>query len=219
MNPTDYHDYVIKDGKLIGDFEGMYQNSIEIPWHQNRERLSDTLLMELLANISQYNSICEVGCGLGYFTERLSRRFTDAHITGFDISNKAIEKAKDRLPCWIDLAQLDITKEYRGKYDCVVVKEILWYVFPYLSDVLNNVENMLEENGILCIAQSFPPNTNYVGVDTIHSPEHLIELIGNRFDVLFYGSTRCESQNFDLTVHIICKRRGCRGKLPQIPLC
>lgn len=32
----DYHDYVIKDGKLIGEFDKMYADCDD-PWHQSRE--------------------------------------------------------------------------------------------------------------------------------------------------------------------------------------
>ena len=31
----DYHDYVIKNGSFVGKFEEMYQNSSNIPWHQD----------------------------------------------------------------------------------------------------------------------------------------------------------------------------------------
>ena len=30
-----YQDYVIRDGKLVGDWEGLYKN-FEDPWHQSR---------------------------------------------------------------------------------------------------------------------------------------------------------------------------------------
>ena len=30
-----YQDYVIRDGKYIGQFEAMYRNSHEVPWHQD----------------------------------------------------------------------------------------------------------------------------------------------------------------------------------------
>ena len=32
---TCHRDYVIRDGKYIGEFEDMYQNAVEIPWHQD----------------------------------------------------------------------------------------------------------------------------------------------------------------------------------------
>ena len=42
---TDYHDYVSKDGKSIGDFESMYRNSDTTPWHQND--LNDLAAMQI----------------------------------------------------------------------------------------------------------------------------------------------------------------------------
>ena len=32
----DYHDYVFKDGRLVGDFEKMYRHSAEVPWNQDK---------------------------------------------------------------------------------------------------------------------------------------------------------------------------------------
>jgi hypothetical protein len=33
----DYHQYVFREGKLIGDFEAMYRNSKAIPRHQDKQ--------------------------------------------------------------------------------------------------------------------------------------------------------------------------------------
>ena len=33
----DYHDYVFRDGKLVGEFEAIYQNSEGVPWHQDEQ--------------------------------------------------------------------------------------------------------------------------------------------------------------------------------------
>jgi len=37
INSDDYHDYVIKNGKLIGEFDQMYLKSKNIPWHQDKQ--------------------------------------------------------------------------------------------------------------------------------------------------------------------------------------
>ena len=37
IKSDDYRDYVIKDGRLIGEFEQMYKNSRDIPWHQDTQ--------------------------------------------------------------------------------------------------------------------------------------------------------------------------------------
>ena len=42
MSSNDYHKYVIKDGKFIGDFETMHQNC-EDPWFQDSKLLRSKL--------------------------------------------------------------------------------------------------------------------------------------------------------------------------------
>jgi len=32
--PEDYHEYVFRDGRLVGDFENMYRHSKDVPWDQ-----------------------------------------------------------------------------------------------------------------------------------------------------------------------------------------
>lgn len=69
---TDYHEYVFKDGKLIGKFEEMYRYSKEIPWHQDKTVYSvfSNIDISILRQF-KYKYICEIGCGLGYFSNRL----------------------------------------------------------------------------------------------------------------------------------------------------
>ena len=74
INSKDYHDYVIKDRKLIGEFEQMYKKSKEIPWHQDEEAYAiySNFIIEMMESINeQYNNILDIGCGLGFFAKRL----------------------------------------------------------------------------------------------------------------------------------------------------
>ena len=34
---TDYHDYVFRNGQLVGEFEEMYRNSSSTPWNQDKQ--------------------------------------------------------------------------------------------------------------------------------------------------------------------------------------
>jgi len=34
--PEDYHDYVFRDGKFVGDFDNMYRYAKGIPWEQDK---------------------------------------------------------------------------------------------------------------------------------------------------------------------------------------
>ena len=73
---ADYHDYIIKDGRFIGEFEAMYQDSSDIPWHQDKTAYEfyveiDLALIKRFNQLHKFTSICDIGCGLGYITERL----------------------------------------------------------------------------------------------------------------------------------------------------
>lgn len=67
-----YQDYVIKDGNFIGEFEEMYQD-FEDPWDQSfREDLvlSKSVVEKIIQN-GAYKRPYELGCGLGYFVEKM----------------------------------------------------------------------------------------------------------------------------------------------------
>lgn len=75
---TDYHDYVFKDGKLVGKFDEMYKYSREIPWHQDKNAYSVFSNIDIaILKQYKYESICEIGCGLGYFTNRLHKELSN----------------------------------------------------------------------------------------------------------------------------------------------
>ena len=211
MDSTDYHDYVFLDGKLIGDFENMYLNSSEVPWHQNRTAyfIPDTIFLELISyylqNSTPLLNICEIGCGLGYFTNRVHIR-QRVGTTGYDISKTAITRAQEKFSD-ITFKQLDIRKECGGRFNCVIVKEILWYVFPELETVLGNIGAMLKDNGILCIAQTFPLNKDFVGRETIHDPEHLRDIFSNYFDLEYYSTFTHISASVHKGAHLVYRKK------------
>lgn len=70
-------DYVIKQGKLIGDFEKFYQN-VEDPWGQSEKhntldtfRQMSIILCERLRESHGANKVIELGCGFGFITDQL----------------------------------------------------------------------------------------------------------------------------------------------------
>lgn len=65
----DYHDYVFKNGKLVGDFEGMYRHSAAVPWHQNKQAgwIDVRLTKEFLKDLKPFDEIHDYGCGLGFY--------------------------------------------------------------------------------------------------------------------------------------------------------
>jgi hypothetical protein len=67
-NIRDDHDYVFREGKLIGDFEAMYRNREETPWHQDKQEswIDVRLTRETLRGFKPFGEIHDLGCGLGH---------------------------------------------------------------------------------------------------------------------------------------------------------
>ncbi|MBN2523986.1 MAG: class I SAM-dependent methyltransferase [Bacteroidales bacterium] len=95
----DYHYYVIKNGNFIGKFEGMYQNSSDIPWPQDETANGiftdiDLIILKHFQKQEDFQMICEIGCGMGYVADRINRELVNIDVTGFDISATDVEKAQ-----------------------------------------------------------------------------------------------------------------------------
>lgn len=191
---TDYHDYVFKNGKFIGKFDQMYKNSVDIPWHQDKtvSSLAADIDIAILRQF-QYESICEIGCGLGYFAQRLFselRNNQNKHpqVTSIDISQTAIRKAKRLFPR-ILFVKGDLLKDKSlgiGLFDLIVAKEILWYVCHKMPKFLKNIFSLIKENGLIYISQSFPEVKNWVGKDIINSPDCIKKIFTEYATPIYY---------------------------------
>lgn len=183
---TDYHDYVFKDGKIIGKFDDMYKYSKATPWRQD-EAIYDIFSdidMSILKQF-KYSSVCDVGCGLGYFSDRLSRELESGErgfrpkVVGIDISKIAVERARKMFPK-IRFITGNLIKERplgKERFELVVIKDILWYVSHGLSRFFSNVTDMIEDGGFLFVSQSFPELDTWVGQDIIDCPETLKRVV------------------------------------------
>ena len=149
-NETNYHDYVIKDGLFIGEFERMYEDCDD-PWHQTElkwHKLSFSRNIAIL-NMKRLNieSIIEFGCGFGFFTNMIKESMIN--VKGVDISPRAISKAENLFPK-IDFSvntiqnMLETQKEVCMKYDAFLLSEITWYI---LSDIDMIIKNLKEFSG------------------------------------------------------------------------
>ena len=97
-----YQDYVIKDGKLVGEFESMYQD-FDNPWDQSfrEDAVLSKSVVENILRRSEFKRPYEIGCGLGYFVEKM--RLICGAGGGIDVSSTAIEKARAKSPkCHFD---------------------------------------------------------------------------------------------------------------------
>jgi trans-aconitate methyltransferase len=145
------YDHIIKDGKMIGEFEKVYQE-FDNPWSQaDADHVANSPSRNAtIIHIRKYGirSIVEVGCGLGYYTNHIQKE-TGVKIKGIDISPTAVEKAKRLFPhieFEVGLAK-DIEK-YQD-YDAVLFSGMLWYVLPELKSIFAKILTKMSEKYFL----------------------------------------------------------------------
>lgn len=126
-----YHNYVITDGKFIGEFEEMYQ-SCNDPWHQSKDLTFSSPSRRCVSYFIErfsISSIVEWGCGLGNTVSYISKNTQrDVDILGVDISPTAIARAREKFPelkfVCDDIANIGNYSDYQ----CMFFSEITWYL-------------------------------------------------------------------------------------------
>ena len=130
--------------------------AIEDPWNLNsdlevaRFEWTDQLIQDKFGTL---DSILEIGCGEGHQTSHLQNLCR--HVHGLDVSARAIERARQRLPA-AQFAVADLAHqpwgEYRGRFDLVTACELLYYV----SDINATLDRM-SHLGKHCLVTVFAP--------------------------------------------------------------
>ncbi len=184
-NSRDYHDYVFRDGKLVGEFESMYCNSEGTPWHQDEQEdwVDVRLTREMLRDTKPYSEIHDLGCGLGHYLA-IARGMVGSDACrcfGYDISETACMKARQAWPDF-KFSQFDLTSPTALKQDAAtrttetkrlfIIRGTLWYVFPKLDTVIGAIRGLMDDGDRLLVVQNFPPlGSTFIGKEVI--PDHL----------------------------------------------
>jgi SAM-dependent methyltransferase len=180
-HPRDYHDFVFRGGKLVGDFDNMYRYSSEVPWSQ--DKLSCHWCTEvgvlMLKDRAPYGSILEIGCGLGFIAAKLKELVRDKGLfDAFDVSPEAIRQAgtlHEGIGFYVDNIA-DPSFRPKRQYDLVVIKDIFWYVFDRMETTVRNINACVKPLGFLYLGQSFPAlDSGFVGKEVIPNPDALLE--------------------------------------------
>jgi len=165
-----YQDYVIRDGRLVGEFEQMYQDFAD-PWHATiaEEFASEKAVgINLLARLQargRIRSVLELGCGLGHYSARIAALGLD--VTGVDIAATAVEKARQRHPrvqfVTGGVADFELLRQRRP--DVLVLAEITWYVLGQLRGLLDFLRTELPDTYVLHLLSTYPPGVQQYGSD------------------------------------------------------
>jgi len=143
--------------ELVGDFDGLYRANAD-PWGQSGEdsrmgahyQYSRANLVRLISNLPRRPRVLEVGCGLGQVCRQFADSGVVASASGADIGAVAIEKAR-RLQPDLEFFVADVTApEFVGtvgRWDVVILNQLLWYVLDHLPTLLDNVHAAVAPNG------------------------------------------------------------------------
>lgn len=197
----DYHDYVFKDGKLLGQFDEMYRHSRDVPWHQDKTAnqvfvdLDIAILKHFLPEFS-VQSICDLGCGLGYVSARLYSELSPLvdglEVTGIDVSSEAAAQARLLHPhltfFGADILNGDI-KQWEGKFDLLYVKDVLWYVAHDAEHFFQRAGTLLKPGGGIYMLQSVPDRTDFIGSETFPTTFSIAEFLSKDFESVYVSST------------------------------
>ncbi|MEP6583206.1 MAG: methyltransferase domain-containing protein [Ginsengibacter sp.] len=129
--------------KEILDTSG-YQNYTDI------KRLK-FIIDALDENIKPNSNVLDVGCGNGLISMSLGK--AGHNVFGIDISEKAIEKAKEKnkLPnVKFEVAGAEQMSETETKYDAVICSEVLEHLNEP-STLLNYIHKSMKDDGILIV--------------------------------------------------------------------
>lgn len=192
---ADYHKYVFRDGKLVAEFEQMYQRSQDIPWHQDEQEnwIDVRLTAELMGDVGPFDEIHDYGCGLGYYLDILKKRFgaDGCRTFGYDISSTACIIASTLFPV-SKFAVVDLMAEQFCSYPAIhpsgkrlfSIRGTLWYVFPELENVVANLHSRMRPAELLLVVQNFPPlEAGFVGKAVIPDHHAIIQNFSAKFDV------------------------------------
>ena len=173
--PPRYQDYVIKDGKLVGDFDGLYKN-FDDPWHQLIEDYAfDSLRVLAISWCNRLRKkfgasrVVELGCGFGHLTEQLRQQ--DFSSVGVDISKVAIEKAREINPSstFVTAGLNDFEKISQFDPDIFLMAEITWYVLDDLNKFIDNLRTYKHQRKkptfLIHFLSTYAPGVQKYGVD------------------------------------------------------
>ncbi|UQZ89408.1 hypothetical protein C4J81_09440 [Deltaproteobacteria bacterium Smac51] len=181
-----YHEYFIKDGRHIGQYEEMYQNCPD-PWHIEElgPRLDMKAALLLLAGQEKkVRRFLDIGAGLGLFTRLLTetiwRENPVAQGVITDISATAIAGAEKRLKDprlsfqRLDVRNLTATPFLAPEsFDLLVMAQVLWGILENLEETLERLASLLPAGGLFLISQHFMHSGQSYGAEIVSSPEEL----------------------------------------------
>lgn len=201
-----YQDYVIRDGKFIGEFEQMYID-FEDPWNQSVIEENSLEKLSVLNYIKRLKCtrVLELGCGLGHYTKKIHDYGFDA--LGIDISETAVQKAKIKYPMCnfkvSDILNYDMYKQFNP--EIIIMSEITWYVLDKLDTFLQFIKVNLPNVYIVHLLTTYPKGVQKYGNDKFTTLDEIMKYFDLNY--LVWGEVNYNFMNGVKRTYFIGKER------------
>lgn len=183
------------------------ENQDKISSNQNKHQTKNPLRKLLLNNFhavlkslivenTNLRSVLEIGCGEGFVLEYLTNHMEIPTIIGTDISDEAVEKAKNRLPqAYFKTADLSsgnfaeaLSQFEQPQFDLCLCLEVLEHILDY-NKALENLKNIPAETFIISVPnEPFFKLSNLVALKNVktlgNDPEHVNNWTSQQFKTL-----------------------------------
>lgn len=168
------YDYIYKHSEDTPGYMRYSQYARDVKDYKNPLKYLATqehVYYSAVNSLPKTGKILEVGCGLGYFTYALAKAGYD--VLGIDVSEEAIQEAKDRYGNYFQSEDFFALDSSRGQYDAIIMIELIEHVDDP-KKYLEHAKNLLAEGGRVIVTT---PNRSWYGDNVLWSsdlpPVHL----------------------------------------------
>lgn len=116
-----------------------------------KERMQPSIDLAARLKDKKFKRILDVGCGSGMSTAAVLSTWEDAEVTGVDLSEEMLQKARKILP-QVQFIRRDCSKSLAdlGTFDLIFSNAFLQWI-PNQEDFIGQTFSMLEEGGVLAV--------------------------------------------------------------------
>tara|TARA_B100001093_G_scaffold519987_1_gene611878 strand:- start:3879 stop:4511 length:633 start_codon:yes stop_codon:yes gene_type:complete len=197
------HQYTISNGKMIGDFEGLY-NDFKDPFIQTKKEKFETSKKAIInycqflqSNKKKILKTLEIGCGFGQLSKDLKKLKFNAH--GTDISKTAINKAqKDSTVKFYTSEFLNFKLYKKINPDIFILAEVSWYVLPELKKMIKFLKRNYKNKYLIHTLAIYYPGKQKYGKKYFYDLKGILKFFNLKY--IEYGEkwTKEEGRTFFL---------------------
>lgn len=154
-------------------------------------------IIDLAAAECRPQKILEVGCGTGRNLEALAKQFSDAEITGIDLSSDMLAIAQKKLTSYQNRMKL-IEQQYNRpltndigeviEYDLILFSYALSMFNPGWDEAIQVASDQLSKQGVIAVVDfhhsRFKPFRSWMQVNHVNMEGHLQPLLKTEFNPL-----------------------------------